>query len=200
MHLCRASRSSDQEGLPRAQVGHVLAGAWIRPWRGASQARFHFYSVAPLLSFTAYGGKPAAVVFFDEKQTLERIRSTVQSAPHGKYVDADRILLGTEKPKAPQKRSQVSVLDDKTHRIRFTPAGVWRKDWQTTLELADDGTGTLVIAGFRSPCTWTVEKEHFVLHFTGWGTKTCDILNGDIFVEMPEKSMKWSRIKSGQKQ
>jgi hypothetical protein len=85
------------------------------------------------------------------------------------------------------------------HRIRFTPAGVWRKDWQTTLELADDGTGTLVIAGFRSPCPWTVEKEHFVLHFTGWGTKTCDILDGDILVEMPEKSMKWSRIKSGQK-
>ncbi len=40
---------------------------------------FIIYSVDPLLSFTAYGGKPAAVVFFDEKQTLERIRSTVQS-------------------------------------------------------------------------------------------------------------------------
>jgi hypothetical protein len=159
---------------------------------------FIIYSVGPLLSFTAYGGKPAAVVFFDEKQTLERIRSTVQSAPHGKYVDVNRILLGTEKPKAPQKRSLVSVLDDKTQRIRFAPAGVWRKDWQTTLELADDGTGTLVIAGVRSPCPWTVEKEHFVLHFTGWGMRTCNILDADTFVEMPEKSMKWSRTKPGQ--
>ena len=163
---------------------------------------FIIYSVDPLLSFTAYGGKPAAVVFFDEKQTLERIQNTVQSAPHGKYVDVNRVLIGTEKPKAeptkPQGRSQVSVLNDKMHRIRFTPAGAWQKDWQTTLELADDGTGTLIIAGFRSACRWMVEKEQFILDFAGWGKKTCEVLDGNTFVEMPEKTMKWSRMKSGQ--
>ncbi|MEI8372083.1 MAG: hypothetical protein WCJ35_04515 [Planctomycetota bacterium] len=161
---------------------------------------FIIYSIDPLLSFTAYGGKPAAIVFSNEKQTLERIQNTVQSAAHGKYVDVNRILLATEKPKAesakPKIPSHVSVLDDKMHRIRFTPAGVWQKDWQTTLELADDGTGTLVIAGYRSACHWTVEKEHFILDFAGWGKKTCDVLNGDTFVEMPEKVMKWSRMKS----
>ena len=159
---------------------------------------FIIYSVDPLLSFTAYGGKPAAIVFFDEKQTLERIRNTVQSGPHGKYVDVNRILLGSEKPKAAPRRSQVTVLDNNMRRIHFTPVGLWRKDWQTTLELADDGTGTLIIAGFRSPCPWTVENEHFVLQFTGWGTRTCDILDADTFVQIPEKSQKWSRVKSEQ--
>ncbi len=37
-----AGRSSDQESVSWAQVGHVLAGAWFRPWRSASQARFYY--------------------------------------------------------------------------------------------------------------------------------------------------------------
>ena len=182
--------------------GHKLVVYWpehgFAPGGVPVKHGFIIYSVDPLLSFTAYGGKPAAVVFFDEKQTLERIRNTVQSAPHGMYVDVNQILIGTEKPKTLQKRPQVSVLDNKMHRIRFAPAGAWRKDWQTTLELADDGTGTLVIAGVRSPCRWTVENDHFVLQFAGWGKRTCDVLDSDTVVQIPEKSQKWSRIKSRQ--
>ena len=157
------------------------------------------YSVDPLLSFTAYGGKPAHLSFFDEKQTIERIRNTVQSAPHGKYVDVNRILIGGKKPEAqrakPKKPSQINVRDAKQRPIRFTPTGTWRKDWQTTMELANDGSGTLIIAGSRSPCGWVVENEHFVLRFAGWGTITCDVVDGDTFLEMPGQS-KWSRIKA----
>jgi hypothetical protein len=182
---------------------HGLVTYWpehgFAPGGASVKHGFIIYSVAPLLSFTAYAGKPATVSFFDEKQTLERIRSTVQSTPHGKYVDVNRILLSTEKPKVdrakPPKPSFVSVLDDKMRTIRFTPTGVWQKDWQTTLELADDGTGTLVLGGGRSACSWMVEKEQFVLQFTGWGKKTCRILDGDTFIEMPEK-LKWSRMKA----
>jgi len=43
-----------------------------------------------------------------------------------------------------------------------------------------------------------VENEHFVLQFTGWGKRACDILDGDTFVQIPEKSQKWSRVKAGQ--
>ena len=133
------------------------------------------------------------MVFFDEKQTLERIRNTVMQTAWQVRGRERQILIGAE-----AQRPKVGRLASWTmHRIRFIPAGVWRKDWQTTLELADDGTGTLVIAGSVAMPLDGGEGA-FRPQFTGWGTRTCDILDADTFVQIPEKSQKWSRIKSGQ--
>jgi hypothetical protein len=162
---------------------------------------FIIFSVDPLLSFTAYDGKPAHLSFFDEKQTLERIRNTVQSAPHGKYVDVNRIVIGAKNPKRAEagcrKSSQIAVQDAKNRPIRFTPKGNWQKDWQTTMELADNGSGTLSIAGVRLPCGWVVENKRFVVRFANYGTTACEIINSNNFLEIPTKA-KWSRMKANQ--
>ena len=40
-----------------------------------------------------------------------------------------------------------------------------------------------------------MENDHFVIQFPGWGRHTFDVLDGDTFLQLPEKSQKWSRIK-----
>ena len=50
------------------------------------------------------------------------------------------------------------------------------------------------VAHLYSPYDWSIIQVS-ILDFAGWGKKTCDILDGDTFIEMPEKKIKWSRMK-----
>ena len=100
MHLRGTGRNGNQKVFPERKLVTYWPEHGFAPGGVPAKISFTIYRVDPLLSFTVYGGKPAALCFFDEKQTLERIGNTVQSAPHGKYVDVNRILLDPEKPKA----------------------------------------------------------------------------------------------------